>query len=50
VQPLNLLFLYTDQQRYDTLGVYGNRPIEMPHLHRFAVRAAVFDQAYCTQH
>jgi hypothetical protein len=45
----NLLFLYSDQQRYDTLAAYGNRQIEMPCLNRFADQAVVFDQAYCTQ-
>jgi arylsulfatase A-like enzyme len=49
VRPPNLLFLYTDQQRYDTLAAYGNHRIQMPHLNRLAEQSVVFDQAYCTQ-
>jgi len=45
----NLLFLYTDEQRYDTLAAYGNTRIQMPNLNRFAETATVFDQAYVTQ-
>ena len=32
--PPNLLFLFTDEQRYDTLGAYGNERIETPNLAR----------------
>ncbi len=49
MKKYNLIFLYTDEQRYDTLAVYGNHLIEMPNLNRFAESAAVFDQAYVTQ-
>ncbi len=45
----NLLFLYTDEQRFDTLATYGNSRIQMPNLNRFARTATVFDQAYVTQ-
>ncbi len=45
----NLLFLYTDEQRFDTLACYGNTQIEMPNLNRLAQRAVVFDQAYVSQ-
>ncbi len=45
----NLLFLFTDEQRYDTLAAYGNNRIEMPNLNRFAERATVCEQAYVTQ-
>ena len=45
----NLLFLYTDQQRADTLAAYGNARIEMPNLNRLASRSTVFEQAYVTQ-
>jgi arylsulfatase A-like enzyme len=30
--PPNLLFLYTDEQRFDTLAAYGNQQIAMPNL------------------
>jgi len=49
MSPKNLLFLYTDEQRYNTLAAYGNTRIQMPNLNRFAETATVFDQAYVTQ-
>jgi arylsulfatase A-like enzyme len=47
-QP-NLLFIFTDEQKLDTLACYGNEQIEMPHLNRFAASACVFEQPYCVQ-
>lgn len=43
-QP-NLLLIFTDQQRWDTLGVYGNKTIQTPHLDRLAQEGAVFENA-----
>ena len=45
----NLLFLFTDEQRADTLAAYGNDRIEMPNLNRLASESVVFDRAYVTQ-
>ena len=45
----NLLFLWTDQQRADTLAAYGNSRIQMPNLNKLASESTVFDQAYVTQ-
>jgi arylsulfatase A-like enzyme len=45
----NLLFLYTDEQAFNTLAAYGNRRIDMPNLDRLAEQSVVFDQAYVTQ-
>ncbi len=45
----NLLFIYTDEQRFDTLAAYGNQQIDMPNLNRLAEHACVFDRAYVTQ-
>ena len=45
----NLLFIFTDEQRYDSLACYGNTQIEMPNLNRLADQSVVFDQAYVTQ-
>ena len=45
----NILFIYTDEQRYDTLSCYGNDRLEMPNLNRFAESATVFEQTYVTQ-
>ncbi len=47
--PPNLLFLYTDEQRFDTLAAYGNRQIEMPNLNRLAEQACIVERAYVTQ-
>ncbi len=47
--PPNLLFLFTDEQRYDTLAAYGNELIEMPNLNRLAEESWVFERAYVTQ-
>jgi arylsulfatase A-like enzyme len=49
-RPPNLLFLYTDEQRYDTLACYGNERIEMPNLNRLAESATVFDEAEVPDH
>ncbi|MBD3347002.1 MAG: sulfatase-like hydrolase/transferase [Chitinivibrionales bacterium] len=45
----NLLFIYTDEQAYNTLAAYGNTAIHMPNLNRLAQRCTVFDRAYVTQ-
>ena len=45
----NLLFLFSDQQRYDTLACYGNEQIQMPNLNRLAAQSVVFDHVHCTQ-
>lgn len=45
----NLLFIYTDEQRFDTLAAYGNEALAMPALNRLAEQACVFDRAYVTQ-
>ena len=45
----NLLFLYTDQQRFDTLRCYGNHQIQVPNLNALAGESCVFENAYVTQ-
>lgn len=45
----NLLFLWTDEQRFDTFAVYGNKKIMAPHLNRLALQSFVFKKAYVTQ-
>ena len=47
--PPNLLFIYTDQQRSDSLAAYGNDLIQMPNLNRLADDSVVFEQTYVTQ-
>jgi arylsulfatase A-like enzyme len=45
----NLLFIFTDEQRHDTLAAYGNTRIQMPNLNRLAAASTVFERAYVTQ-
>lgn len=48
-RPPNLILLWTDEQRADTLAAYGNRRISMPNLDAFAGQATVYERAWCTQ-
>lgn len=45
----NLLFIFTDQQRADTLAAYGNEKIKVPHLNQLSEQSAVFRNAYVAQ-
>ena len=45
----NLLFIFTDEQRHDTLAASGNTFVQMPNLNRFAEQSCFFEQTYCTQ-
>lgn len=45
----NLLFIWTDEQRADTMAVYGNRRIHTPNLNRLAGESVVFEHAYVSQ-
>lgn len=45
----NLVFIFTDQQRSDTLACYGNEQIRMPFLNSLADESFVFENAYVTQ-
>ena len=42
----NILWICTDQQRWDTLGCYGNRFVQTPNLDRLAERGTLFEHAY----
>ena len=42
----NLLFIFTDDQRFDTIGALGNPHIKTPNLDRLAKRSFVFRNAY----
>ncbi|MER3487144.1 MAG: hypothetical protein C4345_15365, partial [Chloroflexota bacterium] len=48
-RPKNLLFIWTDEQRPDTIGAYGNPRIRTPTLDRLGAQSILFEQAYCTQ-
>ena len=45
----NVVFILSDQQRYDTLRCYGNDWIQTPNLNDLASRSFVFENAYVTQ-
>jgi hypothetical protein len=45
-RPINLLFIITDQQRWDTLGCSGNTIIKTPNLDRLAHEGARFTKMY----
>ena len=45
----NIVFMFSDQQRYDTLAAYGNDWIQTPNLNKLAERSIVFERAYVTQ-
>ncbi len=45
----NLLFIWTDEQRADTMAAYGNTKIHAPNLNKLAGESVVFQKAYVTQ-
>ena len=45
-QKPNLLFIITDQQRYDAMSIAGNTVLKTPNLDRLAKRGAYFRNAY----
>lgn len=44
----NVLFIMTDQQRYDTIAALGNSLIHTPNLNRLVKRGLSFTKAYST--
>ena len=45
----NILLIFTDQQTWNTLGVYGHPVVKTPNLDRVAARGAAFRNAFCAQ-
>ncbi len=45
----NLLFLWTDEQRADTIDIYGNKKIQSPNMSALARQSVVFQNAYVSQ-
>jgi len=43
----NILFVFTDDQRWDTIRALGNPEIHTPNLDRLVVRGFHFNNAYC---
>ena len=44
-RPVNLLFIMTDQQRFDALACAGNKVIRTPNLDRLAGEGVRFENA-----
>ncbi len=47
-EPVNIVFLLTDDQATITLGCYGNRSVKTPNLDGLASEGVVFDRHYVT--
>ena len=45
-QRPNILHLFTDQQRFDTIAALGNSPIRTPNLDRLVREGTAFTRAY----
>ncbi len=45
----NILFLLTDQHRWDCIGAYGARDVHTPHLDRLAREGIRFNRLYAAQ-
>lgn len=44
MDTLNIVIVRTDQQRWDTLGAYGNDRIRTPNLDRLAGEGAALER------
>ena len=47
-KPPNIVLLYADDWRHDTLGCAGNPVVKTPHLDRFATQGVRFTNSYVT--
>jgi arylsulfatase A-like enzyme len=45
--PPNVLWICTDQQRWDTIGALGNPHVHTPHLDRLVREGVAFTHAFC---
>ena len=45
----NIIFYFTDQQRADTCGCYGQKLDITPHLDRLAKEGVLFEKAFTPQ-
>ena len=46
VKPPNIVFLFTDDQRFDSFGTMGNPDVKTPQMDRLIERGTLFTQAY----
>lgn len=47
-EPPNIVFLMTDDQRWDNMGCYGRPEFNTPNIDQLAKEGVVFDKAYYT--
>ncbi len=47
VKQPNIIFIFTDDQKWNTIAALGNREIITPNLDRIAEAGFVFRNAYC---
>lgn len=45
--PANILWICTDQQRFDTIGALGNPHVSTPNIDRLVAEGVAFTHAYC---
>jgi len=45
----NIVFMFSDQQRYDTMAAYGADYMEVPHLNQLSEESFIFQNAYVAQ-
>lgn len=48
-RPPNIVIIFTDDQGYEDVGVFGSPDIETPHLDQMAAEGARFTQFYASQ-
>ena len=44
----NIIFLFTDDQRFDSLGCYGNKQVNTPNIDALSQGGLTFDNHYNT--
>ena len=44
----NVLYILTDDQRFDAIGIAGNRHLKTPHIDRIGREGVFFKNAFCT--
>jgi N-acetylglucosamine-6-sulfatase len=47
-RPPNVLFMVTDDQRWDAIGLGGSRHLQTPHMDRLGQEGVFFRNAFCT--
>ena len=45
----NIVFLFSDQQRYDTMSCYGADHMNVPNLNKLSEESFIFKNAYVSQ-